>query len=126
MILSWMLASVVLALLAGAAARAVESASRLMSWQGRAPWIVAIAASVTWPFIVPLLAARRIVHLAPVVIGTGGVVRGVAAQLPSLPAGVTSRLDAVLIGLWVVASTAILLRLARTHRALGRMAASAR
>ncbi|MFI5231783.1 MAG: M56 family metallopeptidase, partial [Gemmatimonadales bacterium] len=47
-------------------------------------------------------------------------------QLPSLPAGVTSRLDAVLIGLWVVASTAILLRLARTHRALGRMAASAR
>jgi beta-lactamase regulating signal transducer with metallopeptidase domain len=125
MILSWMLASVVLALLAGAAARAAESAARLMSWQGRAPWVVAIAASVTWPFIVPLLAARRIAHLAPVVVG-GGVVHGVSARLPSLPTRMSADLDAVLLAGWLVASLALIARLIRTQRALSRIAVSAR
>lgn len=125
MILSWMLAAVLFALLAGAAARATESAARLMSWQGRAPWIAAIAASVAGPVVVPLLVARRVVHLAPVVIGAG-VVHSVAAQLPSLPATVSAGLDTVLLACWLAASLGLAARLIRTQRALSRIARSAR
>jgi TonB family protein len=125
MILSWMLASAVFALLVGAAARAMESAARLMSWQGRAPWIAAIAASVVWPVLVPLLAARRIVRLAPIVVG-GSVVHDVAAQLPSLPTGVSARVDAVLAVCWLIVSLALIARLIRTQRTLVRIAESAR
>ena len=125
MIFSWMLASVLFALLVGAGARATEGAARLMSWQGRAPWIAAIAASVVWPVLVPLLAARRIVHLAPVIVG-GGVVHGVAARLPSLSAGASVGLDTALIACWVVASLALIARLIYTQRALSRIASSAR
>lgn len=125
MILSWMLASMLFALLVGAAARATESAARLMSWQGRAPWIAAIAASLVWPVLVPLLAARRIVHLAPVIVG-GGVVHAVATRLPSLPTAVSGRLDIVLVACWVIASLVLVARLVRTQRALSQIAASAR
>lgn len=125
MILSWMLASVLFALLVGAAARATEPAARLMSWQGRAPWIAAIAASVVWPVLVPLLAAQRIVRLAPIIVG-GGVVHDVAAQLPSLPEGMSARVDAVLGACWLVASLALIARLIHTQRTLARIAESAR
>jgi beta-lactamase regulating signal transducer with metallopeptidase domain len=125
MILPWMFASVLFALLVGAAARATESAARLMSWQGRAPWIAAIAASVIWPVLVPLLAARRIVRLAPVIVG-GGVVHDAAARLSSLPTGVSARLDAVLAVCWLLASLALIARLIRIQRTLARIAASAR
>ena len=125
MILSWMVASVLFALLVGAAARATESAARLMSWQGRAPWIAAIVASLVWPVLVPLLAARRIVRLAPIIVG-GGVVHDVAAQLPSLPNGVSGRVDAVLAVCWLVASLALIARLIHTQRTLARIAGSAR
>ena len=129
MILSWMLASVLFALLVGAAARAMESAARLMSWQGRAPWIAAIAASVVWPLLVPLLvpllAARRIVRLAPIIVGDG-VVHNVAARLPSLPAGVSTRVDAVLAVCWLAASLALIARLIHTQGVLLRIAGSAR
>ncbi|MGH7653334.1 MAG: M56 family metallopeptidase [Gemmatimonadaceae bacterium] len=124
MILSWMLASVLLALLVGAAARAAESAARLMAWQGRAPWVAAIAVSVAWPVVVPLLAARRVVHLAPIIVGDG-VVHRVTAQLPSLPAGVSARLDTVLLACWLAMSLMLLVRLVRTQRALARITGSA-
>lgn len=125
MILSWMLAAALFALLVGAAARATESAARLIAWQGRAPYIAAIAASVVWPLLVPLLAARRIVHLAPIIVG-GGVVQGVAAKFPALQTGVSARLDAVLIALWAAASAALIARLVHTQRLLSRIAAGAR
>ncbi len=125
MILSWMLASVLFALLVGAAARATESAARLMSWQGRAPWIAAIVASVVWPVLVPLLAARRIVRLAPIIVG-GSVVHDVAAQLPALPVGVSARVDGALAVCWLVASLVLIARLIHTQWTLARIAESAR
>lgn len=125
MIVTWMLASVVFGLLVGAAVRASESAARLMSWQGRAPWIAAIAASVLWPVLVPLLAARRIVHLAPLVVG-GGAVNGVAARLPSLPAGISASVDTALLAAWAVVTFALVARLVYTQRALVRITADAR
>ena len=125
MIFSWMLASVVFALLIGVAAWAGEAAARLMSWQGRKLWIAAIAASVVWPVLLPLLASRRMVHLAPLVVG-GGVVHGVEARLPSLPSGMSSGLDTALIIAWVLASLVLIVRLGRTQRALSRIMRTAR
>ena len=125
MILTWMLASMLFALLAGVAARAAESAARLVARQGRLPWIAAIAASVVWPLLVPLLVARRVVHLAPIVVG-GGVVHEVAAKLPPLQSGVSAGLDAVLVAMWAAASLALVVRLVCTQRALSRIAAGAR
>ena len=69
--------------------------------------------------------ARRIVHLAAVVIG-GGVVRDAAAKLPSLPTEMSAGLDTALLVCWLAASLALVARLVYTQRALSRIAGSAR
>lgn len=125
MILTWMAAATLFALLVGAAALATESAARLLSRQGRATWVAALAVSVVWPAIVPFIATGRLVRLAPVVVGEGPV-RSVAAHLPAIPHTVASHLDAVLISLWVLASLLMTLRLVVAQRALSRISRSAR
>lgn len=125
MILTWMLAATLFALLLGAAARAADSAARLLAWQGRAPWVAALVASVAWPVLLPLFARRNIVRLSPVVVD-GGAVRSIAAKLPVIPPAITSRLDTALIALWLLASLLFVARLIRGQRALARIARSAR
>ena len=125
MILTWMLAATLFALLLGAAACAAESAARLVSWQGRAPWGVALVASLVWPVLLPLVARPNVARLSPVVVD-GGAVRSVAARLPTLPTAISSRLDAVLIALWLLVSLLFVARLLFARRALARIASSAR
>ena len=124
MILTWMLAATFFALLLGAAARALESAAHLLSWQGRAPWVVALGASLAWPVLLPLIARQRLVHLSPVVVD-GGAVRSIAARLPVLPPSVTSRLDTMTVALWVLASLLLIARLFHAQRTLARISRSA-
>jgi TonB family protein len=125
MILTWMLAATLFALLLGAAARAADSAARLLSWQGRAPWVVALAASLVWPALAPLVMRPRAAHLSPVVVD-GGAVHAVTARLPALPTAISSRLDAVLIALWLLVSLLFVARLVFARRALARIAGAAR
>jgi TonB family protein len=125
MILTWMLAATFFALLLGAAARALESAARLLSWQGRAPWVVALCASLAWPAILPIIAQQRIVRLSPVVVG-GGAVRSIAERLPPLPSSIASHLDTILVALWVLASVLLAARLVLEQHALKRISRSAR
>jgi beta-lactamase regulating signal transducer with metallopeptidase domain len=119
-----MVAATVFALLLGTAARAADSAARLLSWQGRAPWVVALAASVLWPVLLPLVARQKMVRLSPVMVD-GGAVRTIAARLPELPPAITSRLDAALVALWLLASLLLVARLIHAHRALARVSRSA-
>jgi TonB family protein len=125
MILTWMLAATLFALLLGAAARAAESAARLVSWQGRAPWVVALVASLVWPVLLPLVVRPNVAPLSPVVVDAGAV-RSVVARLPTLPTAISSRLDAVLIALWFAVSLLFVARLIFARRALARIAGSAR
>lgn len=125
MILTWMLAATLFALLLAAAALATDSAARLLSWPGRAPWVAALGASVVWPLALPLIARQSIVRLPPVVVN-GGPVHAIASQLPSLPANVSSRVDAVLFVLWGAASLLLVARLVVAQRALDRISKTAR
>src|ERR1035437_1582664 len=125
MILTWMLAATCFALLLGAAARAMESAARLLSWQGYAPWVAALGASHAWPVLLPLTARRQLVRLSPVVVD-GGAVRSIVARLPALPPSITSRLDTMIVTLWVLASLLLMARLFRAQRPLARISRSAR
>ena len=125
MILTWMLAATLFALLLGAAARAMDSAARLLSWPGRSPWAAALGASVIWPVMLPLIARHSMVRLSPVVVN-GGAVHSIAAQLPSVPATISSRVDAVLLALWAVASLLLVARLVYAQRALSRISRAAR
>ena len=125
MILTWMLAATVFALLLGAAARALESAARLLSWQGRAPWVAALGASLAWPVLLPLIARQKTVRLSPVVVGSGAV-RSIAERLPPLPSSIASHLDTILISLWVLASVLLAARLVLAQHTLTRLSRSAR
>jgi len=125
MILTWMLAATLFALLLGAAARAAESAARMMSWQARAPWVAALGVSVAWPALLPLMARERIVQLAPVVVN-GGAVRAVAGRLPAIPLSDSPRVDIALVALWLCASLILVARLIRAQRALSLISRSAR
>ena len=123
MILTWMLAATLFALLLGAGARAADAAARLLSWPGRAPWAAALLASVVWPVLLPFFAREKIVRLSPVVVD-GGAVHAMAARLPVIPPAMTSRLDAALIALWTIASLLFVARLIHAQRALARIARS--
>ena len=125
MILTWMLAATFFALLLGAAARALESAARLLSWQGRAPWVAALGASLAWPVLLPLIARQKTVRLSPVVVGSGAV-RSIAERLPPLPSSIASHLDTILISLWVLASVLLAARLVLAQHTLTRLSRSAR
>jgi len=125
MILAWMLAATFFALLLGAAARALESAARLLSWQGRAPWVAALGASLAWPVLLPLLARQKTVRLSPVVVGSGAV-RSIAERLPPLPSSIAPHLDTILISLWVLASVLLAARLVLAQHTLTRLSRSAR
>src|ERR1019366_5128678 len=125
MILTWMLAATFFALLLGAAARALESAAPLLSWQGRAPWVVALGASLAWPVLLPLIVRQKTVRLSPVVVG-GGAVRSIAERLPPIPSSIASHLDSILISLWVLASVLLAAQLVLAQRTLARISRSAR
>jgi TonB family protein len=125
MILTWMLAATFFALLLGAAARALESAARLHSWQGRAPWVAALGASLAWPVLLPLIARQKTVRLSPVVVG-GGAVHSIAERLPPIPSSIASHLDTTLVALWVLASVLLAARLVLAQHALKRISRSAR
>jgi TonB family protein len=117
MIVTWMLAAMFFALLLGVAAHATEAAARLFARQGRAPWAAALAASLVWPPLLPLIRRLKIMRLPPLVID-GGAVHSIAARLQSVPPHIASRVDAIAIAAWVFVSAFLLLRLVRAQRAL--------
>ncbi len=124
MILTWMLAATLFALLIGVAARAAEAGARLMSWQARAPWIAALGVSLVWPVLLPFLARERVVHLAPVIVSAGGV-RAAVGRLPSMPLTDSPRIDYILAALWIFASLILIGRLVRAQRVLAQISRSA-
>lgn len=124
MILTWMLAATLFALLIGAAARAAEAGARSMSWQARAPWVAALGVSLVWPVLLPLLARQKVVQLAPVIIN-GGVVHVARGRLPDMPLTDSPRVDLLLAALWLFASLILIGRLVRAQRTLAQISRSA-
>jgi beta-lactamase regulating signal transducer with metallopeptidase domain len=124
-ILTWMLAAVLFGLLVGVAARALESAARLTSWQGRAPWVAAIGISVGWPVLGTLIARQRATVLPRVVVNSGAV-QTIGRGLPALPRAVASSVDTALIVLWAAATLLLVARLLRAHLALSKISRAAR
>jgi TonB family protein len=125
MIITWMLAATLFAALLGIAAHSMEAISRLFCRQGRAPWAAALIATVVWPILLPMVSRMKIVQLRPVVID-GGAVRAIAARLPDMPRAVASRIDAMTIALWALATLLLLTRLLRAQRALIQIARESR
>jgi bla regulator protein blaR1 len=122
MIASWMAAATLFSLLLGVAALAAERALRTLGRQARGPWLVALAAAVAWPIIAPVAAAllpAPDVHGAPIALPAVRTTIGtIAPALPALPAAWTTRVDAVLVALWALASALLLVRLAVALRSL--------
>jgi len=121
MIAAWMLYAVLVAVLLGLAAHAIERALRLARRQGRWTWALALAASL----VIPVLAVRSgpaapaSVGLASVAVAAGHLV---AAPLPA-PTPVLASLDRALVVSWVAASAVVLLLLLRGQMLLRRQAA---
>ncbi len=122
MIASWMAAATLFSLLLGVAALAAERALRTLGRQARGPWLVALAVAVAWPIIAPVAAAllpAPEVNGAPIALPAVRTTIGtIAPALPALPAAWTTRVDAVLVALWALASVLLLVRLAFALRSL--------
>ena len=121
MIATWMLSALVFTALVGGAAWSAEIALRASRRPTRWPWLVALAASVTWPVLVPI--ARRLIP-------ADGMLQSVATTLPTiqvvpdqLPVTTswTQSLDVALLVLWMVASVIVFARLVRALVLLARI-----
>jgi TonB family protein len=119
MIAVWMLSALLFTALVAGAAWCAEAALRVARKPTRWPWIVALAAAVTWPVIAPL--ARRLIP-APAPTGDATILPSISIS-SGLPAATSwmPRLDAVLLTLWVVASLVVIVRLVRGFAALSRI-----
>ena len=125
MIASWMITATLFTLLLGIAALAAERALRLAGRQGRGPWLIALAAAITWPFLAPFAAALLPEGPgtdAPAVIPVVTAAVGAIATIPSLPQPWLARVDAALLWLWGLISLALLVRLGLALRALSAVA----
>ncbi len=120
MIAAWMLSALVFTALLGVSALFAEAALRSARRPTRLPWLVAMAASVTWPVIAPI--ARR---LLPVDDSSFSVATLPSIQVISdqLPATLTwpVRLDVLLLVVWALASATMLARLTRALVHLARI-----
>lgn len=114
MILTWMLAATALAALLFGAAWALERALRLIGWQGRAPWIVALVAAIAWPVLASLAAPATVQSVAVRTLTASSQLLGVAPAAPEdVLSAVLARLallDQPLILLWIVGSLLLLAR----------------
>ncbi len=127
MILAWMVAAIVFALLVGIAARATDAAFRRMQWQGRAPWVVALTLSLLWPVVVPWMARPQAIKRAPIVVRNDAV-RAVVTRLPP-PTQIVlsnSNTNTIVLSLWAVISILLAARLLAAHRAVTRISRNAR
>ncbi len=125
--LVWMLGAALFSLLLAVAARASEALARVLGRQGRLPWIAALVASVTWPFVTAWVLGPAPVRLATVrVFGDApGIVRAAAAQLPRVSREASGRLTTMLLVLWAIASVVLLLRLLWAEHTLARLTRTA-
>jgi bla regulator protein blaR1 len=124
MILAWMMYASLVAVAAGAAAWAIESAARALGRSTRFVWLAAMAFSVLWPLwrlASTLLrvgddgAALSRALLPPVVVAAQ---RGIAAALVERLTIIGARASVALVILWLLASALLLLRLVLGMRAL--------
>ena len=130
MIITWMLAATLFAVFVGIAAHASERALRLLGRQARAPWMLALAATLCWPLLAPL-AARVLTWPSSAVPAAASpvamsAVRIVSGGLSAAPGFWSSRVDVTLLALWAAFSGLLLLRLALSLRALSRIERGAR
>lgn len=110
MIASWMLSAIVFSTLLGGAAVLAESALRNGKRQSRWPWLVALAASVVWPILAPVL--RRAIQESPAILDVAVAmpsVQVVPDAVPGIPVG--RWIDVVLVSLWAVSSAVAIARL---------------
>lgn len=115
MILTWMVGSIVFAVLAAIAALAAERALVAAGQSRRWPWLFALAASTIWPLAagIVFLLRSRVLRLPAAVI-TAQSRSAVATMAARLPAFDPTWIDAIaraFIVLWVAASTVLLARL---------------
>jgi len=126
MIASWMLFASVTAALFGAAALAAAHGASVARRPTRAIWIAAFAASVAWPLAALVLSLRGGDRGAALPLleltALAGEPRALATQ--SWMSDSAAALDPLLIGLWMVATVALLVRLTRAWLALKRRRAS--
>ncbi|HVT38716.1 MAG TPA: M56 family metallopeptidase [Gemmatimonadaceae bacterium] len=128
MIVAWMLASTIFALLLGVAAAALERALRGLGRQARLPWLMALGVGVAWP-IVALSASRLFgarVAVAPILPARRSAATIIASGLPTLPlAWLNSHMETALLALWAGASLVLFARLLLALRTLIRVERSA-
>ena len=128
MIASWMLASMIFAVLLGCSAWAAEAALRLFGMQARVAWLFAGAATVIWP-PVALLLSRVSPEPLPLLQIVGGAPRAIPSLLDYVPAPAmhaANQIDSVLIACWALGSAFMIIRLILAQRAVVRMAQSSR
>ena len=125
MIATWMLSALLFTALLAAAAWCAEAALRTARQPTRWPWLVALAAAVTWPVIAPL--ARRMLpqSAAPTQVAATLPSISVSGQLPTATSWLPQS-DAVLLTLWAMASLVVLVQLVRALTFLARVRRASR
>ncbi|MEP6990452.1 MAG: M56 family metallopeptidase [bacterium] len=125
MIAAWMLSAVLFTAFAGAAAFCAERALRAVGRQARWPWLIALAAGVTWPVLAPVI--RHFLPATSTIIVMSSSVPAIQV-VPDVAASIawTRVLDAVLLAMWVVASAVALGRLIRAVIAIARVRRASR
>lgn len=111
MIATWMFGTIVFALLLSVAAFAAERALRLSGRATRTPWAVAMIVALVWPVLAPVVREPEPIVLPATVITTTSASEIVARQLPEMPVSWIDRVDDVLVGVWVILSVLMLVRL---------------
>ena len=125
MILLWMLIASLVGVAASGAALALDGASRALGRPSRWPWVAGLTFSTLWPAWLALSSAMRVgdggrigaVTLAPVLLTAGrAAITRVAHQLAPLDA----RAGFAILGLWLLVSTTLLMRLVLGMRSINR------
>ncbi|MBK7906517.1 MAG: TonB family protein [Gemmatimonadetes bacterium] len=133
MIATWMIAATLFGVGSAVAATALDRALRLIGRQARIVWLIALAATLGWPLLAPLL-FRPVKSAAAVRMAGGGLPDAAAAGIPTLAAApsltvtaraLLERFDRPLAVLWGAATLLLLLRAGLSMRALRRLAALA-
>jgi TonB family protein len=126
MIASWMFFASAIAALLGAAALAASSALAAARRPTRSIWLAALLASIIWPLVALGFALFADVHGAAfqlLELTTSAAEPRVLAA-PCWISGAATAIDPLLIGVWALATLALLVQLARALLALKRQRAS--
>ncbi|MDB4916280.1 MAG: TonB family protein [Gemmatimonadetes bacterium] len=115
-----MLSALLFSALMAAAAWCAEVALRAARTPTRWPWLIALAASVTWPVVAPI--ARQLLPAPPASAPGVAVLPSisVSSQLPTAPSW-PLQLDRMLLAVWIIASVIVLTRLVRALVVLSRI-----